>query len=89
MSWLSVFFKKDNVKVFLNLALNLLKLLLGGIASNLSTIAQEEVAKAEASGKNGDDKYTAAFAGIKAALSLSVCPLGNFSIPPPPPAVPG
>ena len=66
MSWLSIFFKKDTVKAFLDVALKLLKMLLGGVASELQRIARAEVALAEESGKSGQEKYEAAFKAIKA-----------------------
>jgi len=68
MSWLSAFFRQDKVQMFLRAALSLLKILLGGVADSLNTIAQEEVKKAELSGKSGQEKYEAAFKGIKVRL---------------------
>ena len=63
-----LFFKKDSVRVFLELSLKLLKIILGNVANNLSNIAQEEVQKAEASGKSGQDKYETAYKAIRARL---------------------
>lgn len=65
MSWLSVFFKKDSVKAFLNLAFKLLKTLLGQIGENLLSVAKQEVYLAEKSGKTGTEKYNEAFKAIK------------------------
>ena len=59
------FFKQDNVKAFLAVALKLLKMVLGGVAANLQTVAREEVARAEASGKTGQEKYEDAYKAIK------------------------
>ena len=59
------FFQKDSVKAFLDLALKILKMVLGQTGVMLQTIAQEEVAKAEASGKTGLEKYEMAYKAIK------------------------
>lgn len=68
MSWFSSFFRRDNVKAFLDLALRLLKMILGNIAKDLSKIAQEEVRLAEESGKSGQEKYETAYKAIKKRL---------------------
>lgn len=80
MSWLSSFFRKDLVKQILNLGLRILKLFLGKVAEDLQIIAQEEVAKAEASGKTGADKYEIAFQAIKARLPQVKESLVNYAI---------
>ena len=66
MSWFSAFFKRDTVKAFLKIGLRLLKLFLGGVAESLQAIAQDEVSRAEQSGKSGKEKYEAAFKAVKA-----------------------
>lgn len=66
MSWLSSFFRKDSVKLILDMGVAILKLLIGRVAENLQEIAKQEVDKAEASGKTGLEKYEAAFKGVKA-----------------------
>ena len=68
MSILSSFFKRDNVKAFLNIAFKILKMVAGGTANTLHTVAQEEVAKAEKVGGNGTNKYEIAYNGIKSRL---------------------
>ena len=60
------FFHSDTAKKILALGKLILEQVLGNMASSLSTITQEEVAKAEASGKA--DKYTVAFAAIRSRL---------------------
>ena len=65
MSWFSIWFRRDSVKAFLDLALKLLKMILGNVARDLSTIAQEEVKRAEENGKSGTEKYEAAYKAIK------------------------
>lgn len=64
--WWGSFFSKDNVSAFLNLALKIMKMIIGRVANDLNRIAQEEVARAEASGKSGTEKYEAAFKAIRA-----------------------
>ena len=80
MSWLSSFFRKDSVKSILNLGLQILKLFLGKVAGELQRVAQEEVAKAEASGKIGAEKYEIAFKAIKARLPQVKESLINYAI---------
>lgn len=65
---IKAFFTKDSVKMFLNLGLKLLKLILGNIAHNVALIAQEEVLNAELSGKTGEAKYEMAFKAVKSRL---------------------
>ena len=80
MSWLSEFFRKDSVKTILNLGLQILKLFLGKVASELQKVVQEEVSKAEASGKTGTEKYEIAYKAIKARLPQIKESLINFAI---------
>ena len=80
MSWLSVFFRQDSVKIILKLAEKILKIILGSVANDLNTAAWNEVRAAEASGKDGLDKYQTAFRNLRAhfpqiresALNLSI-----------------
>jgi len=65
MSWLSAFFKKDSVKAILNMGKAILKVLIGRAAENLQEVARQEVARAEATGKTGSEKYELAFKGVK------------------------
>ena len=64
-TWLTNFFQKDSVKKILDLGLQILKMLIGQAAASLQTVAQEEVAKAEATGATGTKKYEMAFAGVR------------------------
>ena len=59
------FFKQDSVKSFLNVALKLLKMVLGGVARDLQRIALEEVTLAEESGLSGQEKYEIAYKALK------------------------
>ena len=57
MSWLSMFLRRDSVKLILKLIGKVLAIIAGRVAKGLQDIAMEEVKKAEASGKNGLPKY--------------------------------
>ena len=65
MSWLSVFLKKDNVKLILKWGEAILKLFLGKAAQELQNYAFSAVKSAEATGKSGLDKYEYAFKEIR------------------------
>ena len=80
MSWLTVFFRRDSVKVILKLGEKLLKIVLGKVASNVQEIAAQEVSRAEASGKTGVEKYEAAFKGVKARFPEMKESFINFAI---------
>lgn len=68
--WVGIvgFFQSDMAKKILALGLQILKIVAGNVGADLMTIAKEEVAKAEASGLDGQAKYEAAFAGIRKRL---------------------
>ena len=65
MSWFSNWLKSDSVKSILKLAERILKLIIGRVAEDVQRIAYEEVKIAEASGKDGLDKYEAVFKAMK------------------------
>ena len=62
------FFNRDNVKAFLNLGLQILKMVAGSVATDIQRITQEEVNKAEVAGKTGTEKYETAYKAIKKRL---------------------
>ena len=63
-----LFFKKDNVQSFLKLVGGVLKMVAGSAARDLQKIAEEEVLRAEESGKTGTEKLSMAFKAVKKRL---------------------
>lgn len=61
-------FKSDQSKTLIKLAVAILKVVGVQVADKVMQIAKEEVAYAEATGKPGEAKYEIALSGIKGRL---------------------
>ena len=70
--FITSWFKSDKAKIVLKLGTQILKMFVGDLSEKIIAIAKEEVATAEASGKDGLVKYKSAYDAIKYRLDVDI-----------------